>query len=294
MDARRFLIAAVAAPLVGGSAGWTASPEAAPTARPYVEAARPPARSGRSAIAAAVSEARAASTSDRFEGGVQVFAWAPGRVYEVWTAPLRVTALSLEQGEVLISRAAGDTVRWQLGEARSGEGAGARTHVLLKPLQQGLETNLVLTTDRRVYLVHLRSGGTAAFNPAVAWDDPAIEANTPLEVKETDSDPQGVATPQAPLNTLYAVERRGRASWAPSAVFDDGRRTFIRFPESLAAAEAPALFVLGADGTSQYVNYRQAGGFYIVDRLFDRAELRLGDRRTQVVRITRLPGARHD
>lgn len=290
MDARCFLIAAVAAPLVGGSAGWASSPEAAPTARPYVETERPPARTGRSAIAAAVSEARAASPSDRFEGGVQIFAWAPGRVYEVWTAPLRVTALSLDEGEVLISRAAGDTVRWQLGEARSGEGARARTHVLLKPLQQGLETNLVLTTDRRVYLVHLRSGGTGVFNPAVAWDVPPTEASPLLEAEERGSDPQGVATPQGPLNALYAIERRGRASWAPSAVFDDGRRTFIRFPESLAAAEAPALFVLGGDGASQYVNYRQAGGLYVVDRLFDRAELRLGDRRAQVVRITRLPG----
>lgn len=290
MDARCFLIAAVAAPLASGSPGWAVSPEAAGTARPYVEAERPPARTRRSAVAAAVSEARAASTSDRFEGGVQIFAWAPGRVYEVWTAPLRVTALSLEEGEVLISRAAGDTVRWQLGEARSGEGARVRTHVLLKPLQQGLETNLVLTTDRRVYLVHLRSGGTGAFNPAVAWEVPAAEASPLLEAEDTVADQGGVATPRGPLNALYAIERRGRASWAPSAVFDDGLRTFIRFPEGLAAAEAPALFVVGADGTSQYVNYRQAGGLFVVDRLFDRAELRLGDRRAQVVRITRLPG----
>lgn len=290
MDAGRFLIAAVAASVAGGSAGWAASPEASPTARPYAEAGRPPARTGRSAIAAAVSDARAPTPGDRLEGGVQIFAWGPGRVYEVWTAPLRVTVLSLDEGEALISRAAGDTVRWQLGEARSGEGERARTHVLLKPLQQGLETNLVMTTDRRLYLVHLRSGGTGAFNPVVEWEVPASEPSPAPEAEERVADPQGVVTPQGPLNALYAIERRGRVAWAPDAVFDDGRRTFIRFPERMAAAEAPALFVLGTDGASQYVNYRQAGGLYVVDRLFDRAELRLGDRRAQVVRITRLPG----
>lgn len=40
------------------------------------------------------------------------------------------------------------------------------------------------------------------------------------------------------------------------------------------------------------VNYRKRGRYYVVDRLFGAAELRLGEKRQQVVRITRNDGAR--
>jgi type IV secretion system protein TrbG len=264
---------------------------------PYEAAAAPPVpsgASGRRAIAAANVEARAASRADAFVGGVQVFAWSPGRVYEVWAAPLRVTTLTLGAGETLVSKAAGDTVRWQIGETTSGEGATVRTHVLLKPLQRGLETNLVLTTNRRVYFLDLKSGGADGFNAAVAWDTGALDPPTPLPVETAAevriSDP--VATPEGALDARYRIEPQGRrARWTPVSVFNDGRRTFIAFDPDLQIDEAPALFVVAPDGETQMVNYRQSGGLFIVDRVFDRAELRLGDRRPQVVRIRRLQGA---
>ncbi len=102
----------------------------------------------------------------------------------------------------------------------------------------------------------------------------------------------GPVRPEGPLNARYAIEGRARAAWTPTAVFDDGRRTFIAFGPGLESVEAPALFVIGPDGQAQYVNYRQSGGLFIADRLFDRAELRIGERRPQVVRIRRLGGER--
>lgn len=233
--------------------------------------------------------------SDRLESGMQIFAWSPGRVYPVRAAPLRVTTLTLGPGEVLVSKAAGDTVRWQIGEAASGEGAARRTHVLLKPLQRGLETNLVLTTNRRVYFLDLRSVGTDSFNAAVTWDAAAFEitATDVATWTEPARVPDPVVEPEGPLDARYRIEPQGRrARWTPSTVFNDGRRTFIAFNPDLQIDEAPALFVLAADGEAQMVNYRQAGGLFIVDRVFDRAELRLGDRRPQVVRIRRLGGSR--
>lgn len=280
--------------------------EPASAARPYLAeiAAVPhlrsptPARpteappSGRAAIAEANRSARAASSADAFVGGVQVFAWSDGRVYEVWTAPLRVTTLTLAPGETVSAKAAGDTVRWQIGESQSGAGVAARTHVLIKPLQAGLETNLVLTTSRRVYLLTLRSGGAEAFNVAVEWDygraPPRLDADAlsgppPVDV--------AAATPQGALDAGYRVEARGRAPrWAPTAVFNDGTRTFITLSPEAAIDEAPAVFVR-TEGELQLVNYRQADSVLIVDRLFDEAELRLGDRRPQIVRIRRIPGA---
>ena len=99
--------------------------------------------------------------------------------------------------------------------------------------------------------------------------------------------------PQGELDARYRIEPRGRRPrWTPTSVFNDGRRTFITFDADLQVDEAPVLFVIAPDGEAQMVNYRQVGGLYVVDRVFDRAELRLGDRRPQVVRIRRLAGAR--
>jgi type IV secretion system protein VirB9 len=250
--------------------------------------------SGRDAIAAANAAARTPSTQDAFVGGLQVFTWSPGRVFEVWTSPLRVTTLSLAPGERLVSKAAGDTVRWLLGEVETGEGEASTTHVLLKPLEQGLQTNLVLLTSRRLYLIDLRSGASDAFNAAVAWRQDPVPPGSPdnAAVLETVNRNHLSVLPQpGPYDVRYRVEPQGRRpAWAPVSVFDDGARTIITFAEEIQAAEAPVLFVLSPDGEPQMVNYRQIGALYIVDRLFDRAELRLGGRRPQVVRIRRLPG----
>ena len=297
-----------------------ASEEGATTLRPYLSDAgvRPAARAnvrhrpdpdarvtsaptGRAAIAAANREARSAASTDAFVGGVRIFGWDPGRVYEVWTAPLRVTALTLAPGETVTAKAAGDTVRWQIGESVSGVGAAVRTHVLIKPLQTGLETNLVLTTSQRVYLLILRSGGADAFNAAIAWDY-AVSSTTPSALLETSpgalaptEGPPSVdvaaVTPEGPLDARYRIEPRGRAPrWSPTAVFNDGVRTFIALSPDVAVDETPALFVM-TGGDAQLVNYRQADGLLIVDRVFDEAELRLGDRRPRIVRIRRLTGA---
>lgn len=266
-----------------------AEPRAAATAKPgpAPSAAAP----GRAAIAAANVRARAPSETRAFVGGVQVFAYAPGRVYEVWAAPLRVTTLTLAPGESIVSKAAGDTERWQIGETTSGAGAGQRTHVMIKPLQRGLETNLVLATSQRIYLLQLRSGAPEAFNAAVAWDVGAVLADPPAA--EPPPEPaETAASPAGPLDARFRISFRGRRpAWTPAAVMTDGVRTYLSFPPSLAATEAPALFAIGADGEPQLVNYRQHAGLWVVDRVLDAAELRLGDRRGQVVRIRRTGGA---
>lgn len=269
----------------------TGTAQAAPAVTPH------PGPSGRTAIAAANRTARAGSRADGFVGGLQVFAWEPGRVFEIWTAPLRVTLLTLAPGETVTAKAAGDTVRWQIGESVSGSGSAARTHVLIKPLTAGLETNLVVTTNQRVYMLALRSGSTDSFNAAVAWDDGAVSvpglqeassAARPPIVSPADLAP---VAPRGPLDARYRVEAQGRTPrWTPTAVFNDGVRTFLTLPPEARVDETPALFIVSG-GDRQLVNYRQSDGMIIVDRVFDLAELRLGDRRPQIVRVRRLHGA---
>jgi type IV secretion system protein VirB9 len=262
-----------------------------PTARPYPEDAEPPPTS-----APPPDDAPAhAAPADTVIGGVQVFGWREGRIYTVRTAPLRVTVLALAPGEAVTAKAAGDTVRWQIGEAASGQGPSARTHVLIKPLQSGLETNLVLTTTRRVYLLTLRSGSADAFNAAVAWDygavDPPTQPAVALVTGPTAAPDPVSVTPEGPVDARYRITPEGRAPrWTPVRVFNDGVRTVIVLPPRAAVDEIPAVFIR-AGRRLQLVNYRQAGNTLVVDRLFDAAELRLGADRPEIVRIRRLAGA---
>ena len=112
-------------------------------------------------VARANAEARVAPTREGYVNAIQVWPYTDGALYQVYAAPGRVTAIALQPGEELVTVAAGDTVRWIVGDTASGAGESLRVKVLVKPIRSGLKTNLVITTNRRTYLVELRdSHGT--------------------------------------------------------------------------------------------------------------------------------------
>lgn len=223
-----------------------------------------------------------------FLNAVQVYPFADGAIYHVITAPERVTDIALQAGETLVAVASGDTVRWVIGDTTSGSGAEKRTHVLVKPFSAGLATNLVITTDRRSYHIALTSIPRTAM-AALSWtypQDALIALKRATAAAETAAPvAAGIAVEQLHFN--YAVSG-DRPSWRPLRAFDDGRQTFIEFPATLGVGEAPPIFLLDTKGEAQLVNYRVKGRFYVVDRIFDVAELRLGTKKQQVVRISRV------
>ncbi|UIJ47335.1 P-type conjugative transfer protein TrbG [Sphingomonas cannabina] len=246
------------------------------------------------AIGAASSAATVQPRRSDFINAMAVLPYAEGAIYRVDTAPERVTDIELQPGESLVAVASGDTVRWVIGDTSSGTGADKRVHVLMKPFSAGLSTNLVITTDRRTYHVALSSTAGPAM-AALAWSYPQGEL---LAVKRTEA----AAAAAAPVASGLDVERLNfgyaisgdRPAWRPLRAFDDGRQTFIEFPPSLARGEAPPLFLVDAQGQAQLVNYRLRGRYYVVDRLFGAAELRLGLKRQDIVRITRTGGEAAD
>jgi type IV secretion system protein VirB9 len=254
----------------------------------------PPPSAGRSRasgppVARVEAANRAAIREPSREGyvnAVQVYAWTQGALYRLYTAPERVSEIALQPGETLISVAAGDTARWVIGDTTSGTGAARRTHILVKPSAVGLRTNLVVTTDRRVYHVQLESTARTAM-ASISWTYPQDEL---LALRAG-----GAAAPDGPVAAGVAVEALNFGyriegddpPWRPVRAFDDGQQVFIEFPASLGQGEAPPLFVRGEGGRTELVNYRVRGRYYVVDRLFAAAELRLGERRQQVVRIVR-------
>lgn len=253
-----------------------------PNARRRGAAAGAPAGRVDAANRAAVRE----PSRESYVNAAQVYAWSQGALYRLYTAPERVSEIALQPGETLISVAAGDTVRWVIGDTTSGSGATRRTHILVKPSAVGLRTNLVIATDRRVYHVQLESTARTAM-ASISWTYPADEL---LAVQRAE-EPGGAGSPATgvaveALNFRYRIEG-DEAPWRPVRAFDDGSQVFIEFPSTLSQGEAPPLFVRGDGGRSELVNYRLRGRYYVVDRLFSAAELRLGERRQQVVRIVR-------
>lgn len=237
-------------------------------------------------VAAANKAALREPSNAGFVGAMQVYPYNDGTLYRLYAAPGRITDIALQMGETVTSVAAGDTVRWTVGDTTSGSGANQRTHILVKPFSAGLRTNLVITTDRRVYHIELESRSSGAM-AALSWTYPQDE----LIALRRQRDETAAAVPIASglaverLNFHYTITG-DKPAWRPLRAFDDGRQTYIEFSPSIAVGEAPPLFVVGEDGGASLVNYRVAGRYYVVDRLFGAAELRLGGKKQQIVRIS--------
>lgn len=241
-------------------------------------------------VSRANREARVAPSREGYINAIQVWPYSDGALYQVYTSPGRVTTINLQPGEELITVAAGDTVRWIVGDTTSGSGDELRTSVLIKPTRVDLKTNLVITSTRRTYLIEL-SSTEQAWMASVSWDYPkdrmlalqrrasAAQAAAPVDV--------GLALEQ--LRFRYAISG-SNPPWKPLRAFDDGRKVYIQFPAGIAQGELPPLFVIGPEGDGQLVNYRFRSPYYIVDRLFGAAELRLGADKGDVVRIERTDG----
>lgn len=253
-------------------------------------AAPPEPTDAKERVSRANEDARVPPTREGYVNAIQVWPYTEGALYQVYTSPGRVTLIALQEGEELVTVSAGDTVRWVVGDTVSGAAAGQRVNVLVKPTRVGLQTNLVITTNRRTYLLEL-SSTPKAWMASVSWDYPKERL---LSLQKQAQLAQAAAPVDAGLSLdqirfRYALTG-DTPTWRPVRAFDDGRHVYIQFPTGIAQGELPVLFVIGAQGDGQIVNYRYHAPYYIVDRLFGAAELRLGGDKASVVRIERTNG----
>lgn len=226
-----------------------------------------------------------------FDGGSGSVVFAFGAQQpSILCAVLQVCDVALQAGEQVNSINLGDSARWIIEPAITGSGSGEVQHLIIKPLDVGLETSLVVTTDRRTYHLKLRSH-RSEYMPQVAFSYPEdaaakFKALQARNVKErSDNTIPKTGEYLGDLSFDYTVS--GNANWKPVRVFNDGRKTIIQMPKSVEHNEAPTLLVVGRK-TSLFkkpanviVNYRMQGDRYIVDSLFDKAILVSGVGRSQ-------------
>ncbi len=257
---------------------------------PKIRTARGEAGDPRTRVALANGAARIQPTRAGYINAVQIYPFSEGALYQVYAAPGEVTDIALQAGEQLVGSgpvAAGDTVRWVIGDTQSGSGAAKREHILLKPTRADLSTNLVINTDRRTYHLELRSQ-EKTYMASVSWAYPEDQliALRGASQAAAQSAPIATGVDVDALNFGYQIVG-DNPPWRPLRAFDDGRQVFIQFPSGIGQGEMPPLWVIGAQGGDELVNYRVRGADMIVDRLFVAAELRLGGKHQQKVRILR-------
>lgn len=203
-------------------------------------------------------------------------------------AVLQVCDIELQPGEQVNSIHLGDQARWLVEPAVTGQGAHEVQHLIVKPLDVGLETSLVVTTNRRTYHMRLRShrrdfmprvGFTYPEDALAKWDAIKNRENYALDVRRSRTLPE-TGEYLGNLDFAYAVD--GSAAWKPLRVYNDGQKTIIQMPSIMAQTEAPTLLLLNKEGgifsddETVMVNYRLQGDRYIVDAVFDKAVLIAG------------------
>jgi type IV secretion system protein VirB9 len=189
--------------------------------------------------------------------------------------PQYVCDIMLDSGETVLNIAIGDAARWVVASGKSGNG-GTTPHIFVKPTQSGLDTNIVITTTKRLYDIALHSA-PEAHHPHISfvYSDDEAAAKAAIADRERDAIARVLAgTPEVPpdrFDTNYKLS--GDPGLFPDKVYNDGARTFIEW--KTLPLELPAVYSVAKDGTTTPVNFRVVGTKYIVDALDPNLDLLL-------------------
>jgi type IV secretion system protein VirB9 len=172
---------------------------------------------------------------------------------------------------------------WEFKQSYAGEGKTGRPLILITAPKAGLKNSLTVTTTKRIYCLDLKSV-TKASARFIRWtyrDEPEKVAKVPPRLWPDPSQ-------QQKYHVGYAISAsEPKPVWTVRHVVDDGSKTYLIFPPTVTSVDAPLIRLVGTTGP-EMVNARQAGNVVILDRLFNRAELRLGSHKTaEVVTIQR-------
>lgn len=219
--------------------------------------------------------------SSNFFNSVMTYDFMPGSLYVIYTTPENITDLAFAPGEKLISEASGDTLRWSIGKTFSGQGADQVWHILVKPYQAGIQTSLMVTTDRHVYHMVLKSTNNNTYMVSVHWQYPEamVKSLSSGNAASSNANAMAPAASDVALTNLHFDYQFGmvagnKPAWYPERVFDNGRQTFIKLPQGVQNIGLPVVYA-SSDGVeySSDVNWRIAGNYLIINDLVQDVQL---------------------
>lgn len=197
------------------------------------------------------------------------------------TKPTVQTVLSLEPGEHFTNVSCGDPSKWSYSAASSGSGDKQQTHILIEPLFPETSTTLTIATDRRLYTLGLVSenNGDSMRHVGFWYPENMMAAWNSAKENQQEHTTSEIDFNQA--NFKYRINSGWKPpSWKPQRVFDNGKKTFIEFPDNITNRDLPLLFTV-ENSQKTLVNYRVQGHYFVVDRIFKQAALVMGVGRKQ-------------
>lgn len=221
------------------------------------------------------------------DGFIQ-FAYGTGSQPIISASPLELTVISLQPGESPTNVSSGDPLRWSYSIAFSGKEATKQAHIMVKPSMSDISTDLVITTDKRIYTIKMVSQHDGNYMRDVRfWYPDEIQdywngynAKQVENMHKTDSIAQLPNINVNNLNFNYTVGKNSAfsamPSWVPTRIFDDGTHTYIQFPASISSQDMPALFTQEGNSKNELVNYRVKYPYFVVDKVFSQAVLVMG------------------
>jgi len=230
-------------------------------------------------------------TPKNFIGGTQFYDYNEHKQYPIVCKVLGLSVLQLEDGEVPIGVPyLSDTLRWEItGDVwRTQDGKNIQL-VMIKPLETGLSTNMVLVTTRRIYQIMLTSTRDS-YMPMVRFRYPMQMYNMRTYSQTRFSTMRTIEEERARKEkedegyyvsyNYKIISGWFKPEWTPTEAWDDGHKTYIRLPRGVLQMEYPAVF----EGSRYIVNYRVNENVMILDKLIKKATLRLNGRRVTIVK----------
>lgn len=209
----------------------------------------------------------------------------------VVTAIGRITDIELEPGEKVWKASLGDVSDWEIAVIKAGDPRNPTRHVVIKPLKDGLLTNMLIYTDRRTYFMNIQSTKSRYVLQIRFWypDDlvqtfESMKAASVLERRKENA--RVLAKLDRPFVPRFGYTVVGEVFWKPRQVYDDGTRTYVLMPHSVATSQHLPIFeVLDSDGQTEIENYAVKGNMFVIPRIFRRGILfwNVGKRKEKVL-----------
>lgn len=229
---------------------------------------------------------------------IKTFVYNENEVYTVTTHYGYQSNIELGPNEEIQTLSVGDRVGWQIVPA------GRR--IFIRAMEEAAHTNMTVVTNKRAYQFDIREAGRAALAAGEELvyvvrfyypDEPGFRPPVPV-VTAADMAPAPMPAPTpapsapppapAPAAMNYNYTYAGPATVAPLKIYDDGNRTYFKFPAGMAA---PRIAVLSASGQEMPVSASgSAEGLTVVNVVASRFTVRSGNARVVVYNETQ-PGA---
>jgi type IV secretion system protein VirB9 len=227
-------------------------------------------------------------TPHNFIGGTQFYDYNEYKQYPVVCKILSLSVIQLENGEVPIGVPyLSDTLRWEItGDVwRTIDGLSVQL-IMIKPLESGLTTNMILVTNQRIYQFVLTSTRDS-YMPMVKFRYPHsykgfVTAETlRRETEQEKREEQGqYLSYNYKIVSGWALTGWFKPVWQPLEAWDDGEKTYVRLPRNVLQSEYPVIF----EKPDYIINYRVNENVMVLDKLITEAVMKLNGKRVRIIK----------